>query len=161
MNTLTKITAFLLVGFLLILGINFRPAQDYDYSAVSSLPDNNGVTEVDFSFLGGYRYRNDDDIPEPVRDLDGKMVEVSGFMLPVDTSKGRVSSFLILRSRMACCFGVMPEENEFVFARMPEGDTVDYMNDTPVTVTGILNVGKRNVVSGIYTLEVSRFSLQD
>lgn len=161
MRTITKIAAFLLLGFLFMLGVNFRPEQNYDYSKNTTLTDKNGVTEVDFRFLGGYTYETAEDIPEPVKKLDGNMVEVSGFMLPVDTSMGKVSSFLILNSRMACCFGVMPRENEFIFARMQDGNTVDYMNDTPVRVRGILEVGEENVVSGVYTLKVRQFSVKN
>ncbi len=161
MRRINKIVAFLLLGLLFMLGVNFRPEQNYDYSSGGALTDKNGVVEVDFNFLGGYKYGDSEDIPEPVRELDGRMVELSGFMLPVDTRMGEVSSFLILNSRMACCFGVMPRENEFVFAKMQNGETVDYMNDTPVSVSGIFEVGKENEVSGIYTLKVKHFSLKE
>lgn len=158
MKILTRITAFLLLVFLFMLGVNYRPQELYDYSSSGNLHRNRDVTIVDFRFLGGYEYKEPGDIPGAVKQLDGSEIKISGFMLPVKTDNGKVSSFLLLKNRMACCFGVMPRENEFVYAKMQDDKYVDYMKDTPVTVTGVLEIGKDNYVSGIYSLRVSEFS---
>ena len=158
MNYKTKILALISLLLLIALGVNIREEQNFDYTDSGPLTVEDGFTRVDFEFLGGYKFDNMGDIPEPVLALDGKQIQISGYMLPVDTKKGEVGSFLLLNSRLACCFGVMPRENEFVFAKMPDGSTVKYINDKPVSVKGELSISRDNYVSGIYTIEVSGFS---
>lgn len=157
MSYKTKIVAIISLLLLLALGVNIRKEQNYDYSGSVSLTEKDGVTIVDFEFLGGYEYTNINDIPEPVFDLDGRRIEISGYMLPVDTSKGKVSSFMLLNNRFACCFGVMPRENEFLFAKMADGKTVKYINDKPVTISGELEIARDNFASGIYSIVVNDF----
>lgn len=155
MRNLTKIIIAFMIVFILFLGINYQPRQYFDYSSVDGVEEVDGVSKVDFLFLGGFRYEgNSEEIPEPVLRLDGRMIEITGYMLPVETDRGRVKSFLLVNSRLACCFGVMPRTNEFIFAKVREGRGVLYHNDVPVTVKGILDVGSDNVVSSLYTLEV-------
>jgi len=155
-----KIALFLSLLFLFMLGINYQGKQDYDYSGIDSLPSRDGVTRVDFKFLGGFEYTTESEIPEPVKALDGKIIEVSGYILPVDTKKGKVTSFMIMKDRMTCCFDVMPRNNEFIFARMESNESIDYVKDVLVTVRGVLEIGKENVVDGIYTINVNDLSVE-
>lgn len=157
-NYKTKAVALISLLLLIALGVNIRKEQDYDYAGSGPLTVKEGFTHVDFEFLGGYKFGTIDDIPEPVLALDGKQIQISGYMLPVETKRDKVSSFMLLNNRLACCFSVMPRENEFVFAKMPDGETVKYINDKPVTVKGELDISRDNYVSGIYTIEVSGFS---
>lgn len=148
----TKLFVILSLVFLFMLGVNYRPKQDFDYSKVVALETLDGVTKVDFKFLGGFDYEDDSKIPEPVMQLKGERVKVAGFMLPVDFEEGRVNSFLLMNSKMACCFGVMPRINEFVFVKMPEGKTAKFMSDIPISVSGLFNIGEENLVDSLYTM---------
>ena len=152
----TKILVILSLALLFVLGINYRPRQQYDYSQVNALEVSNGATKVNFKFLGGYEYESEDKIPEPVSRLNGQNVEIEGFMLPVDFDEGRVNSFLLMNSRLACCFGVMPRINEFVFVEMPKGQATKFFNDTPIKVSGVLGIGNANLVDSLYTIEASK-----
>jgi len=58
-----------------------------------------------------------------------------------------------MNSRMACCFGVMPRENEFIYVEMPEGVTAKFMTDMPINVSGRLEIGEENLVESLYTMD--------
>lgn len=153
---ITKILVILSLAFLFMLGVNYRPKPNYDYSQVNALEVVNGATKVNFKFLGGFDYKKNQKIPEPVSDLNGKVVKIVGFMLPVDFDEGKVNSFLLLHSRMACCFGVMPRINEFVYVQMPKGESTKFMTDIPISVSGRLEIEEDNLVGSLYSMEASK-----
>jgi len=152
----TKVLVVLSLVLVFMVGANYRPKQDYDYSQIKALEVADGATKVDFKFLGGFDYEENQEIPEPVNRLNGRVVEIEGFMLPVDFDEGKVNSFLLMNSRMACCFGVMPRINEFVYVEMPKGKSTKFMTDIPISVSGRLEIGEDNLVGGLYTLEASK-----
>lgn len=153
---ITKVLVILVLAFLFLLGVNYRPKPDFDYSEVKALEIENGATKVNFKFLGGFDYEEDQNIPEPVNKLHGKVVQLEGFMLPVDFDDGKVNSFLLMNSRMACCFGVMPRINEFVYVEMPKGESTKFLTDIPISVSGRLEIGGDNLVGSLYSMEASK-----
>ena len=151
---ITKVLLGLVFLFVFMLGVNYRPAEKLDYSKLEALEVENGATKVSFKFLGGFDYSPEKAIPEPVMVLNGEIVQVTGYMLPVDFDDGRVNSFLLMNSRLACCFGVMPRENEFIYVEMPEGMTTKFMTDIPINVAGKLEIGEGNLVGSLYTIDL-------
>jgi hypothetical protein len=126
-----------------------------------------GVILVEFERLAGFEYEtnpagaagNDaaatNQIPEVIRELDGREVGVRGFMLPMKVEGGMVKEFLLMRDQSMCCFGVMPRVNEWVAVTMA-GRGVRAMMDQPVVVFGTLRVGEvyeHEVLAGIYRME--------
>ena len=142
--------------FILLLGINYRPAPNFDYSAVKSLETENGAIKVDFDFLGGFDYEKDEKIPVKVKNLNGKTIKVIGFMLPVDFDSGAVKSFMLLKNQMGCCFGIRPRANDYVYVEMPEGKSAKYIMDTPLKITGKLEIVKENLVGGLYSMSANK-----
>jgi hypothetical protein len=101
------------------------------------------------------------DIPENVRRLDGKRVSLNGYMLPLKMEKGLVKEFLLIRSPMMCCYGIMPAPNEWVVVKMNGPGTVAMM-DTPLNFYGTLRVGEiyeDNMFTGIYRLDGEKVSV--
>ena len=101
-------------------------------------------------------------IPPAVQALEGRRVRLSGFMLPLvmDERTGRVKEFLILRNQMACCFGLMPQPNEFVLATMKTEPTDERM-DVPFNFYGTLHVGEvfeDKTFAGLYRLDCEKAS---
>jgi hypothetical protein len=97
-------------------------------------------------------------IPENVRELDGKRVAITGFLLPFELKDGFVTQAVLLRSQLSCCYGVAPNFNEFVVITV-SGRGVRPIMDAPVTLTGILRVGESyedNLLTGIYRLDAER-----
>lgn len=126
---------------------------------------------ISFGKLGGYLYDNYaveaslgkdgkgkpiDEIPAEVRALDKQKVALRGFMVPIDIKKNEARSFLLVRNRMACCFGMQVGLNEWVFVRMAGDKTARWMNDVPTTVYGTLSVGediRDGMIMSIYRME--------
>jgi hypothetical protein len=94
-------------------------------------------------------------IPDSVQSLGEKKVALKGFMLPVKLEEGRVTEFILLKSRTMCCFGVPPKMNEWVSVRMAgKGEKVTM--DQPVIISGTFHVGeirRDGLLAGIYRLD--------
>ncbi len=130
---------------------------------------------VPFSFLGDYwldepdwrqladsdyiaSLSYDTEIPDEVKQIDGKKVAITGFMLPIDVDKGKVKRFLLLKSTMSCCFGVAPRINEVIYVESSKKQKIQTVMDTPITVFGKLSVGQQFreelMLVGVYHLEL-------
>ena len=86
--------------------------------------------------------KKDSTVPEPIKALNGKKISVSGFMVPMIMDRDKVSSFILAQSRMACCYGVVPKLNQWIYVKMDAGKTAESMMDIPITVFGTFSVGR-------------------
>ena len=94
--------------------------------------------------------------PVSIQKLDGRGVAIKGFMIPITVDGEDVTEFLLVRSRMFCCFGIMPKMNEWLHIKMAKGRTSPYAVDIPITVFGRMDVGEiieNGVVMSIYRME--------
>jgi hypothetical protein len=101
----------------------------------------------------------EEQIPQTVRSWNGKKAIITGYMVPVKMEKGLVTEFLLMRNTMACCFGTVPNMNEWVIVKMKKG--VPPMMDVPVAFYGQLKVGalfENGYMTGLYELEGERMS---
>ncbi|RKU32837.1 hypothetical protein C6496_23180 [Candidatus Poribacteria bacterium] len=135
----------------------------------------NGYLRVPFNFLGDYWLDEPDwrrladseyiaslsyeaEIPDEVKQIDGKKVAITGFMLPIDVDKGKVQRFLLLKSTMSCCFGVAPRINEVIYVESSKKQKIQTVMDMPITVFGKLSVGQQFredlMLMGVYQLEL-------
>jgi hypothetical protein len=93
-------------------------------------------------------------IPDSVKTYDGKKAVITGFMLPVKIEGGFVTELLLMRDPMMCCYGVVPQINEWVTVKMAKG--VRSLMDTPVSFYGVLHVKEmyeNGYLTGIYLLD--------
>lgn len=130
-----------------------------------------GYQAIGFDILGGYEYPEDgvaatsdtvakNLIPDRIRALDGRRVQVEGFMIPLDSSDGKVSTFLLQGNQMQCCYGVPPRINEVVLVRTKQAGFT-YTADSPVKVQGTLHVGEvrdQGSLMGLYALDADEIS---
>lgn len=136
-NQPEEINGYLKIGFERLSGFTFNPAP-YDASKAGTPPPSSA-----------------DQIPERVKQFDGKKTVVTGFMLPVKTDKGLVTEFLLMKDPMMCCYGVVPQINEWVVVRMTNNG-VQALQDVPISCFGRLRVKEmyeNGYLSGIYLLE--------
>jgi hypothetical protein len=99
----------------------------------------------------------EEQIPKEVLGWNGKKAVITGYMVPVKMDKGLVTEFLLMRNTMACCFGTVPNMNEWVIVKMKKG--VQPMMDVPVAFFGQLKVGamfENGYMTGLYELEGER-----
>lgn len=99
----------------------------------------------------------EEQIPAMVKSWNGKKAVVTGYMVPVKMDKGLVTEFLLMRDTMSCCFGAVPNVNEWVVVKMKKG--VQPLMDLPVSFYGELKVGamfENGYLTGLYELEGER-----
>ncbi len=143
-------------------------------AGASSLPpipaSVNGCLPLGFDVLGGFKYtllpdatgdqavkqaaEAAKDIPAEIQQLDGKRAIVTGFMLPVKMEDGLVTDFLLVRDPMMCCYGVVPDPNDWIVVHMAKA--VAAVQDIPLSFAGTLHVGPLydgGYLTGIYRLD--------
>jgi hypothetical protein len=99
----------------------------------------------------------EEQIPAVVKSWTGRKVVITGYMVPVKIEKGLVTEFLLMRNTMACCFGAVPNMNEWVVVKMKKG--VPPLMDVPVPFYGDFKVGamfENGYMTGLYELEADR-----
>lgn len=99
-------------------------------------------------------------VPATVLGLNGKSVEIPGYMLPTSIEGDKVREFLLMADTESCCYGVMPALNAFVFARAKEG--VNLFDNVPVRIRGKLTVEEvwqDGYFSHLYFVEVDELAI--
>ena len=128
--------------------------ENPEKAAESGLParDKSGggkARRIAFDDLGAWEYDPDREtpIPDTVRDLDGRKIELTGFMFPLEYGDG-IRSFCLLRTSQTCCFLDLPWYNQYVLVEME--NPVQPVSGRPVTVVGAFHVDPRPEEGYIY-----------
>lgn len=83
-------------------------------------------------------------VPASIQSLDNQKISVVGFMIPMTLdNQAKVLSFVLVQSRMNCCYGVVPKLNQWIYVTMEKGKATEQRADVPITVFGTLNVGNQ------------------
>ncbi len=101
-----------------------------------------GFSSVTFSQLSDFVYQADmngkltpeSTLPQEVSALDDTNVALSGFLVPIEFQGDKVSSLILVRNQLLCCFGEEPKLNEWVFVNADP--PVDAVMEVPVTLYG-------------------------
>jgi hypothetical protein len=129
-----------------------------------------GPVRVGFDRLAGFKFASpaddavvdakkpqpsgEEQIPADIWALNGRNVVITGFMLPTKLENGKATEFLLMANQMACCFGTVPDKNDWVIVRMPRGTEVN--QDVPISFYGKLRVGavfENGYLTGIYQMD--------
>jgi hypothetical protein len=124
-----------------------------------------GYVYVGFNILSGYDWEMPDpldpmgkppknEIPTTVKALDGKMVYLKGFMLPLDLDAQGVTKFMLNASIDMCYFGAPVRLNDWIMITMKPGKKAKFTH-LPTGVWGRLEVGeevKNGRIVSIYRL---------
>lgn len=95
--------------------------------------------------------------PEMARDLDGKRVRLSGYIVPLEFAKGGVRSFLLVPYVGACIHVPPPPKNQIVM--VTSADPVEARGlFEAVTVTGTLSIAdaRTEVAETGYSLKANK-----
>ena len=131
----------------------------------------NGCLKLGFDRLSSFRFTipdfdpaaapadaqppsGEEQIPAIVKSWNGKKAMVTGFMLPTKIDNGKTTEFLLMANQMACCFGTVPNMNDWVVVRVPKGTAV--VQDVPISFRGTFKVGamfENKYMTGIYELQ--------
>jgi hypothetical protein len=111
------------------------------------------LNKITFDKLGGWKFKEGKTpIPEDVQKLDGKWVELSGYMYSNNQTQ-RLTRFVLVQSLWSCCFGRSPDLNHFVDVTTEPGKDV-LMYGNQVKIIGKLSVGEFR--EGAYLISLYR-----
>lgn len=102
-----------------------------------------------------------DQIPDKVREFDGKQIEIRGYMMPTELEGKNVRSFILVTSPEVCCYGQTPDINEYIVVRMA-GKPALLLENVPIRIVGKLHVGDiydHGYWTGIYALDCTEVKL--
>jgi len=129
---------------------------------------------VDFNKLSNYEYELPDpfdptprtllnEVPAAIKALNGKLVSIEGFMLPLDLNPEGVSQFMLNASIDMCYFGAPVRMNEWILVKMKGGKRAKFTH-LALNVKGRLEVGeemKNGRVASLYRLEADSAEIED
>ncbi|HNC23117.1 MAG TPA: DUF3299 domain-containing protein [Opitutaceae bacterium] len=167
--------SILILVSVLVLAGGARAAEP---AATAEPAMENGYLRLGFDRLASYKFvapaydpaadpkkppaSGEEQIPASVKAWSGRKAIVTGFMLPVKMDGQLVTEFLLVKDPMMCCYGVVPNMNEWVVVKMVKGGVRPLM-DTPISFYGELKVGamfENGYMTGIYLLEGERMGDQ-
>lgn len=134
-----------------------------------------GVWDIGFRHLATFAFeppldpalqRNGEQkrIPQELRSLDGTMVRIRGFMMPVEMNDaGRATECIVIPNTMSCCYGQTPRPNEWVLVTIAQPGAA-ILEDVPLYFYGRLHVGEiyeDGMFAGLYRLECDKVTLAE
>jgi hypothetical protein len=118
--------------------------------------------KISFNKIGKWKFRDGkSSIPDEVKELDGKWVEITGYMHSINNTQ-YVSRFLVVQSLLDCCFGKLPAMNQFIDVMLPPGQ-VALSYGYQVKIIGKLTVGElreNGSLLSLYRLEAHRVEVK-
>lgn len=119
------------------------PAPTAEQRKSHAAPQPGEVRSLQIKDLGNFEYDADKggNIPADVQALSGMTVKLNGFMIPIDQAEN-ITSFALVPSLFACCFGQPPQVQHTVVCKAPGGKAVSYYPDELV-VEGKLKVEEK------------------
>ncbi len=106
-------------------------------------------TALRFRELNGVQVNGREVIyPPRAQQLNGKQVEVNGFMVPLGIGDGKIRRFILIEVPLACCFGDGPGIEQMIFVTLAPGQELSAASDYPVAVSGTFQAGVQRRESG-------------
>jgi len=103
--------------------------------------------EVSWRLLAKLNYRTGEKAKE-LADLEGKMVKVPGFTVPLEDWASSATEFLLVPYVGACIHTPPPPPNQLVYIKMDEGKQAKMDGWNPVWVEGVLKIEMTESVYG-------------
>ena len=105
------------------------------------------ATEVSWRLLAKLDYRTGEKAKE-LADLEGKMVKVPGFTVPLEDWASSATEFLLVPYVGACIHTPPPPPNQLVYIKMDEGKRAKMDGWNPVWAEGVLKIEMTESVYG-------------
>ena len=128
-------------GFAAGLSIIYVLMNQDNIAAADSKSKNGGKpTEVDWGTLRELDLRSGK-ASDALKNMDGTIIRVPGFIVPLEDSQNEVSDFLLVPSPQACVHVPAPPANQMVHVRMASG-TKAKMSYGPVWAQGRIHIAE-------------------
>ena len=134
------------------------PAPTAEQRIAHKKPQPGEVLSLQIKDLGNFDYDADKggNIPADVQALNGATIRLNGFMIPIDQAEN-ITSFALVPSLFACCFGQPPQVQHTVVCKAPAGKAVGYYPDE-LMVEGKLKVEEKKddgFIVSVFEVDVS------
>lgn len=146
----------LLAGILVASIFQQRPQSA---STAKGFEDRGDVVKLGFDYIKDADYKFDANLPassnQPpppnLKILDGRTVEITGFVMPLYNPDPQKVQFILAQSPNGCCFGLPPQIQHLVIVRV-EGQKVEFQDTTiPYVIKGTFSVGIERDSGGFVT----------
>ena len=97
------------------------------------------AVELDWKILGGLDYVNGK-VPANLQALEGKLVKIPGFIVPLEDYEEEGAEFLLVPYFGACVHTPPPPPNQMVYVRMQGGKKLKFGWWDPVWMEGTLQI---------------------
>ncbi|MBE2215986.1 MAG: DUF3299 domain-containing protein [Opitutaceae bacterium] len=100
-----------------------------------------------------------DQIPAWVRSYDNQRVALTGYMLPLKVENGLTAKFIMMRDISTCCFGNIPNMNEYLIVTMTTGG-VKPVQDVPTVLIGVFKIREiyeNGYLTSIFQMDGEKF----
>lgn len=104
-------------------------------------------TEVDWRMLGGLNYRTGE-LTDDLRAVDGQMVKIPGFTVPLEDWATTATEFLLVPYVGACVHTPPPPPNQLVYVQMVDNKVATLDGWNPVWIEGKLVIENTESVYG-------------
>jgi hypothetical protein len=131
--------------------VGFDTLARFDYEVVDAAT---GASEAEMAAA-----KQRDQIPGWVRVYDGKRVALTGFMMPLKMENGLSTKLIMMRDITTCCYGNVPNMNEYVIVTM-KGPGLKPIQDVPVVLTGTFRIAEKyenGYLSSIFQMDGEKF----
>ena len=92
-------------------------------------------------------------MPQWLKDLDGKRIRIRGFMYPPPLEEG-LRGFVLARDNQICCFGRDPKRYDLIDVFMRDGVTTKYIQNRSFDVVGMFRIQPEEAGGKLYQLYV-------
>ncbi|MGE0631124.1 MAG: DUF3299 domain-containing protein [Pseudobdellovibrionaceae bacterium] len=111
------------------------------------------ATEIEWRTLTGLDYVTGQ-TSEELKNLNGKVIRMPGFMVPLEDNQKIVKEFLLVPTAQACIHVPPPPPNQMVLVRMEEGKGTEVQYG-PIWIYGILKVETDTTVYGAVSFQLT------
>lgn len=146
-----------MMKWILLALLVFSAAVGAGVYFVSSSGHGAGV-ELDWRLLAQYDYIEKKATSE-LQALDGKLVKIPGFMVPLEDEQRKVTEFLLVPNPQACIHVPPPPPNQMVYVKMKKG--VDAKVGPPLWVYGEFKISTKHSQYGEVSYEISGDEVED
>ncbi len=112
--------------------------------------------ELDWRQLGEMDYITGK-APKELEALDGKLVKLPGFMVPLEDNQKDVTEFLLVPNAQACIHVPPPPSNQMVYVKMKKGTSSFY---EPIWVYGTFKIITKKSMYGDASFEIQGESVE-
>ncbi|WP_186643702.1 DUF3299 domain-containing protein [Fluviispira vulneris] len=141
-----KIILFILFGIVAGGVAVYLISRGDSVEQINTQYNNTRITEIDWNLLQKLDVTTGN-IPKDLKVIDGAMIKIPGFIIPLEDNQDFVDEFLFVPSPMACIHVPPPPPNQIIHVKMASGKKAK-MSYGPVWLTGkfiLLENGGRKI----------------